>query len=325
MMFKFFASPASLKKRGLIGINRRNADLIMRHNPRHLYPLVDDKLITKQRALDAGIPVPELYSVIQYQRQTHNLAALLKQHEDFVIKPAKGSGGNGILIIAGQFGDHFRKPSGELVSLSELEHHVSNILSGMYSLGGVADKAIIEYRVKFAPIFKDIIFQGVPDIRLIVFLGIPVAAMVRLPTRASDGKANLHQGALGVGIDLASGESRGGVLLNRYCTLHPDTHTSTAGLKIPHWDAILRMAITCADTVGLGYLGVDIVMDRDLGPLMLELNARPGLNVQIANQTGLKESIRTIRALTSLPTDVDERIQIAHSLANVARADASGI
>jgi len=302
-MFSFFASPARLKKNGVIGINRRNAELIMRYNPRHLYPLVDDKLITKQLALDAGIAVPELYSVIGYQRQTRKLSALLEP-------------------LAGRFGDHFRKPNGDLISLREVEHFVSNILSGMYSLGGVADKAIIEYRVRFDPFFKDIIFQGVPDIRVIVFRGVPVAAMVRLPTRESDGKANLHQGALGVGIDMASGESRGGVLHNRYCTYHPDTQINTSGLKIPHWNAILKMAIACADTVGLGYLGVDIVMDRDLGPLMLELNARPGLNVQIANQTGLQGAIHSLQAHATIPTSADERLQLVRNLNDVAEAEA---
>lgn len=316
-MINLFARPSLLKKNGVIGINRRNAELIMRYNPRHLYPLVDDKLITKQLALDAGIAVPELYSVVEYQRETRHLSTLLAAHDEFVIKPSKGSGGNGILVIAGRFGDHFRKPSSDLISLGEVEHYVSNILSGMYSLGGVADKAIIEYRVKFDPFFEDIIFQGVPDIRVIVFRGVPVAAMVRLPTRESDGKANLHQGAQGVGIDMSTGESRGGVLHNRYCTTHPDTRMTTSGLKIPHWDTILKMAIACADTVGLGYLGVDIVMDRDLGPLLLELNARPGLNVQIANQTGLQGAIQALQTRASIPASADERLKLVRSLTDI--------
>jgi len=44
----------------------------------------------------------------------------------------------------------------------------------------------------------------------------------------------------------------------------------------------------------MGYLGVDIVLDAQAGPLMLELNARPGLNIQIANQEGLLHRLRLI-------------------------------
>jgi D-alanine-D-alanine ligase-like ATP-grasp enzyme len=32
---------------------------------------------------------------------------------------------------------------------------------------------------------------------------------------------------------------------------------------------------------------VDLVIDADLGPLMLEVNARPGLQIQVINGQGL--------------------------------------
>ncbi|MFZ2209079.1 MAG: alpha-L-glutamate ligase-like protein [Porticoccaceae bacterium] len=310
----FLASPFRLRRLGVLGMNQRNADFIMRYNPRHLYPLVDDKLQTKKLALARGIAVPELYAVITEQHEGKDLARILGEREDFVIKPSHGSGGNGILVVCGRFGNSFRKPSGDLITLAAMQHHVSNILSGMYSLGGMPDQAIIEYRVKFDPFFEHISFQGVPDIRVIVFRGVPVAAMVRLPTRASDGKANLHQGAMGIGIDLATGKSRDGVFRGLSCDIHPDTGHSTLGIAIPHWDSILRLAIQCADTVGLGYLGADIVMDRDLGPLMLELNARPGLTVQVANQRGLLLNLNQIDAMPTLPAGVDERLRLAQSL-----------
>jgi glutathione synthase/RimK-type ligase-like ATP-grasp enzyme len=289
----FLASPRRLTRMGVLGMNQRNADFIMRYNPRHLYPLVDNKLLTKRLAMEHGIAVPALYAVVREQHEGKDLARLLGDHEDFVIKPAHGSGGNGILVVSGRFG---------------------NILSGMYSLGGLPDQAIIEYRVRFDPLFEHISYQGVPDIRVIVFRGVPVAAMVRLPTRASDGKANLHQGAMGIGIDLATGTSRGGVCRGLVGAAHPDTGASTADIRIPHWERILRLAMQCADTVGLGYLGADIVMDRDLGPLMLELNARPGLTVQVANQRGLLLNLRQIERLPALPTAIEERLALAQSL-----------
>ncbi len=308
------ASPLRLRRLGVLGMNQRNADFIMRYNPRRLYPLVDNKLLTKELAIQHGIAVPTLYAVVRAQHEGKDLLRLLGDHQDFVIKPAHGSGGNGILVISGRFGNSFRKPSGDLVSLQAMQHHVSNILSGMYSLGGLPDQAIVEYRVRFDPLFEHISYQGVPDIRVIVFRGIPVAAMVRLPTRASDGKANLHQGAMGIGIDLATGTSRGGVCRGQVGAVHPDTGASTADIVIPHWERILRLAMQCADTVGLGYLGADIVMDRDLGPLMLELNARPGLTVQVANQRGLLLNLQRVEAVSALPTAIEDRLELARSL-----------
>ncbi|MBQ0799948.1 MAG: alpha-L-glutamate ligase-like protein [Porticoccaceae bacterium] len=312
----FIALPKRLRDFGLLGINQRNADFIMRHNQRKLYPLVDNKLHTKRLALAQGIAVPELYGVIEAQYQTKTISEILGKHRDFVIKPAHGSGGNGILVITGCMGDYFQKANGELLSLDSIRHHISNILSGTYSLSGVADQAIIEYRVKFDPVFEDISYRGVPDIRVIVFRGVPVAAMMRLPTRLSDGKANLHQGAMGMGIDLATGISCGGVLRNQPCTVHPDTRESIMGITIPHWNNILHLATQCADTVQLGYLGADIVMDRELGPLMLELNARPGLSVQLANQRGLLDNLQAIEALKFIPEDVNARVALSQQLSS---------
>lgn len=308
---KWFARPSELRARGVIGLNQRNADYIMRYNPRHLYPLVDDKLYTKRLALDKGIAVPSLYAVMSTQHETGNLGHIVETHQEFVMKPSHGSGGNGILVIDGRLGNSYRKANGDLISSAAIEHHASNIISGMYSLGGASDEVLIEYRVQFDPFFSHISYQGVPDIRVIVFRGVPVAAMVRLPTRASDGKANLHQGAMGIGIDLITGVSKGGVCNDRAVDRHPDTGYETTGIKIPHWDEIMKLAIRCADTVGLGYLGVDIVMDRDRGPLMLELNARPGLNVQIANQMGLHNNLNKIEGIDQLPDCIDERLALA--------------
>ena len=272
---------------GVLGLNRRNAHYTLAHNPRHLYPLVDDKLRTKQLAAGAGIAVPELYGVIEIERQVREVHALMAPHSEFVVKPAQGSGGDGILVISARSRDHYRKVDGELLSRSDLEHHISGILSGMYSLGGQPDRALFEYRVQFAPVFEAISYRGVPDIRIIVFLGVPVMSMVRLPTRASGGKANLHHGAIGTGIDIATGTTVNAVRANSQIGRHPDTGNPLTGIVIPGWESLLMLASRCHALSGLGYQGVDIVLDRDRGPLILELNARPGLNIQIANDDGL--------------------------------------
>ncbi|WP_250657851.1 alpha-L-glutamate ligase-like protein [Alkalimarinus coralli] len=313
-MPRWFVSPSKLRQKGIMGMNKRNADFIMRYNPRRLYPLVDNKLLTKRLALKNQIAVPELYGVVEIQHQLRDLEKMLAPYSQFVIKPVHGSGGNGIMVVTGRMGNGFRKAGGEPITLESLEHHVSNILSGMYSLGGIPDKAIIEYCVQFDPFFEHIIFRGVPDIRVIVFRGVPVSAMIRLPTRESDGKANLHQGAMGIGVDIASGVSCSGVHHDKTLTHHPDTGHSVESIEIPHWRQILNIAVHCADTVGLGYLGVDIVMDRNLGPLMLELNARPGLNVQLANQAGLLKKLEKVENIKQLPKSIEERLALAEGL-----------
>ncbi|MFP4683959.1 MAG: alpha-L-glutamate ligase-like protein [Ectothiorhodospira sp.] len=296
-MNRWFARPSTLRRHGVMGLNRRNARLIAPLNPRRHYPLVDDKLRTKELALEAGIAVPELYGVIATNHDIRNLPRLLARREDFVIKPAHGSGGNGILVVTGRVQNRFLRSSGRFMDLEALGHHVSNILSGMHSLGGQPDQAMVEYRVRFDPLFETISHQGVPDIRTLVYRGYPVMAMVRLPTRHSDGKANLHQGAVGTGIDLATGRTGHGVWHNRLIDRHPDTDQPVTGLQIPGWERLLVLAARCFELTGMGYLGVDLVLDRDHGPLMLELNARPGLAVQLANGQGLDHRIRAIDAL----------------------------
>ena len=136
-------------------------------------------------------------------------------------------------------------------------------------------------------------------------------AMIRLPTHASDGKANLHQGAVGAGVDIALGETLTGVLKNDVVDDHPDTGALISGLKIPEWDFILESAARGYEVTGLGYLGVDIVIDRERGPLILEMNARPGLNIQIANSTGLASRIACIDEIYDEKARPAERARIA--------------
>ncbi|MFB8829132.1 alpha-L-glutamate ligase-like protein [Azotobacter sp. CWF10] len=286
----------ALEARGIMGINRRNADYVLKYNKRSLYPIVDDKIITKQRAIEAGIHVPELYGIIETEKEIEKLEQIIGEHSDFVIKPAQGAGGDGIMVIADRFEGRYKTVSGKIVTHDELEHHISSILTGLYSLGGHRDRALIEYRVKPDPIFKSISYEGVPDIRIIVLMGYPVMAMLRLPTRQSSGKANLHQGAIGVGVDLATGITLRGTWLNNKIAKHPDTTNPVDGVQLPDWDGFMKLAAGCYELCGLGYIGVDMVLDETKGPLILELNARPGLNIQIANDCGLALRTHKIEA-----------------------------
>jgi alpha-L-glutamate ligase-like protein len=308
-----FVSPRKMREAGVLGLNERNAGFIMKLNPRRLYPRVDDKVMTKKLALEAGMAVPELYGLIASQGEVRNLPAIVAERGSFVIKPARGSGGDGILVIAGRSHRRhgsYRMINGLLMKEAEIEHHLSNIVSGQYSLSGNPDTALIEYCVKFDPVFADLSYLGVPDIRVIVYRGYPVMAMARLPTRASDGKANLHQGAVGAGVDLSSGETLRGVLGNDVVDEHPDTGALIAGLYVPHWDFILQSAARGYEVTGLGYLGVDMVIDKDRGPLILEMNARPGLNIQIANCAGLAHRLKRIDEIFDAKSTAATRARI---------------
>lgn len=292
-------------------MNQRNAEFIMPYNERSKYPLVDNKLLTKELANVAGIGVPELYGKIDIQHDIAGLDEILTGRDAFVIKPASGAGGNGILVIDERRNGRFKKSSGLLLDRDTLEFHISSILSGMYSLGGVPDSALIEYRVMSDEGFHELAYQGVPDIRTIVFRGVPVMAMLRLPTQQSDGKANLHQGAVGAGIRLTDGELVKAVWQDKVITQHPDTGKAFAHFRVPHWQEILNLAARCYELVNLDYLGVDIVIDQERGPLVLELNARPGLSIQLANNEGLQRRLQYIQELSEIPADVNERIEIA--------------
>ncbi|NNL56602.1 MAG: alpha-L-glutamate ligase-like protein [Pseudomonadales bacterium] len=278
----------ALREAGVLGINARNRDFVMAHNPRHAYPLVDNKLQSKKLAQAAGIAVPELYGAIHTNHELQDIPAILDAHPSCVIKPAHGSGGNGVLVLTGKRKNRYTKPNGLTLDIADVEYHASNILSGVFSLGSVPDTAMIEYRVRQDPVFEAMSYQGVPDIRLLVYRGLPAMAMLRLPTRSSDGKANLHQGAIGVGIDIVQGITTHGVQQNRVIDEHPDLGVELHGIAVPNWRQLLELGASCYELTGLGYLGVDIVLDKQFGPLILEINARPGLGIQIANQRGLE-------------------------------------
>lgn len=296
--------PFSYRDAGILGINGRNRDYIFPNNPRRLYPLVDDKVETKRLAVAAGIQTPELYGIIDNLHDIKNLREMVKGRDGFVIKPSKGSGGGGITLISAVTPTAYRKASGVLMSESEMRYYLSNIISGMYAMGGGSDRVILEYTVKFDPLFADIAYQGVPDIRVVLYKGVPAMAMLRLPTRASDGKANLHKGGIGTGIDLGTGKTLRGVQFGQVTDSHPETGHLISGYQIPGWEKLLEMAARFYDITGLGYVGVDIVLDRDKGPMMLEVNARPGIAIQVANSAGLKhrlEAIDTAEADFSTP------------------------
>ncbi|MEM8773121.1 MAG: alpha-L-glutamate ligase-like protein [Pseudomonadota bacterium] len=311
----------AFREKGVIGINERNVRYVNPNNPRRLLRLVNDKLETKRLAEAAMIPAPELYGVVRDARDMKNLPAMLDHDDGFVIKPAQGSQGKGIMVVDSPLRGGWRLTSGRRIDMGAIRFQINNILSGMYSLGGQTDAAMVEYRVKFDDVFGKISFKGVPDIRVIVFHGIPVFGMLRLPTAESDGKANLHRGGVGVGVDIATGRTHRAMQHDKLIDLHPDTAHPLEGVQTPYWDDILIMAARSFDVTGLGYIGVDIVLDRERGPLLLELNGRPGISIQIANRRGMRFALEAAATMAKENYSATKRVQIAKKLAATAVAN----
>src|SRR5205807_6052623 len=192
---------------------------------------------------------------IPFHSMLPRLAELLEEHQEFVIKPSRGSAGRGVLVIDGRAGRAFIRHNGETLSLEQLRQHLSGILSGMYSLAGRPDCALVQQRVRLHADFAAVSYKGIPDIRVIVYRNQPAMAMLRLPTKASNGRANLHQGGIGVGVELDSGRTGHAVQHNRVVRSHPDTGAMLLGLRVPHWQRVLEMSCRVAEAVGLGYIG----------------------------------------------------------------------
>lgn len=310
---------AALRRRGVLGINRRNADYTLAWNQRRLYPLVDDKLTTKRLCQQAGIPVPKLLAVAETHVEARQLLGQLAGVPAFVLKPARGAMGNGILVLEQREGKLWRGT--RAWSREAFEYHAAGIISGLYSLAGHSDAAMVEERLETHPTLAPLRDEGVPDIRVIVYRGVPVMCMMRMPTRLSAGRANLHQGAVGIGIDLVSGRAIHAMLRGHRVERSPDTGVQIVGLVLPDFDTILRTAVAATDQTGLGYVGADVVLDARLGPVVLELNARPGLAIQLANRTGLLPRLGAVDARLGpkggppVELTLAERIELGRSIA----------
>ncbi len=273
--------------KNIVGLNRRNLEIISVHNKRKHFPIVDNKLKTKEYLKRGQIPCPETICVIRNFFEIERSMTSLLSYETFVVKPSRGSAGGGILLLEQTENDYWQTPSGTKVSRDDLKKHLSDILFGVYSFGLSGDSAIIEKRVYPHKVFTEIYPEGVADLRIITFHNKPLMAMLRIPTEQSDGKANLHQGAIGIPVDLQSGITGNAMIKGKLMEFHPDSHVLLKGRTIPFWEQIIQWSIKSSELIPLGYIGIDFVIDKTLGPLILELNARPGLQIQVINQRGL--------------------------------------
>ena len=308
-----------LRAMGVLGMNRRNGVYTSRWNKRAHYPSVDDKLETKRLLRDAGIATAPVLAVARVHSEVRAMLRELDAYSSFVIKPAHGAMGNGILVVRERKDGRFLRNGGVWLDRKALSYHSASIISGAYALGGQPDVAFAEERLEVHPELAAIAAEGVPDVRVVVYRGVPVMAMIRLPTRRSRGRANLHQGAVGAGIELDSGTTHFAVCHDRAIEVHPDTQQAVTARSIPEWERVLEIAVRASDQTNLGYVGADVVVDVEHGPLVLELNARPGLAIQIANRAGLVPRLAEVDRRVKPDMHWPERIALGREIAERAR------
>ena len=287
------------KSEYVLGLNARNLSYLRPSNSRRALRIADNKLLAKRILSKAGLPVLETYGVISSYDDLKNFD-WNNLPPTFVLKPNRGLGGEGIVIVYGRREKEPRpwvKANRKMVSIEDLRDHIRNILEGIYSLTGLPDAAFFEERVKLLKLLKPYSFRGIPDIRIIVYNSVPIIAEMRLPTEESGGKANLHLGGIGVGIDMGTGITTCSIQRDRLIEYVPGKRVPLRGIQIPDWQEVLRMAVYAQQATRIGFLGIDIAIDRDKGPVILELNVRPGLAIQIANQSPLKDRLQRIKGL----------------------------
>lgn len=309
-MFEFYQ-----KSRTLLGMNARNLRYVRPFNPARGKRIADEKLLCKRVLREHGLPVSQLIAKIR-TRQELEAFDWKSLPESFALKPNRGFGGEGIVVVYARKKDRsdaWVKADGSLVTVADLQSHIENILDGSFSLSNTPDVAFFEERLKLLKLFKPYTWKGIPDIRVIVFNRVPVMAMLRLPTKESGGKANLQQGGIGIGIDLSNGTTTTAIMgKGRLVEYFPGTRLPLSGIKIPRWKEILTMAVKAQEATGLGFLGADIAIDRDQGPVILELNARPGLSIQLANMDGLLGRLERVQGLKI--KNVDHGVRVGMNL-----------
>ena len=293
------------KLNDILGMNARNFLFQGRYNRIKAKRVADQKLLTKQVLKQAKLAMPKLYKQFKSEGKVENFN-LDKLPDSFVVKPSQGLGGEGILVIEKKDSDGWLAVDGTKLTDNDLRLHILDILAGRYSMLDLPDKAFIEERVRVHPRFAAISCQGTPDIGVLVFNRVPVMAFLRLPTKESHGKANMFQGAIACGIDIASGVTTNAVRYTNEIKFFPGSRRKLAGIAIPRWDEVLELAGLAAQASGLGYCRVDIALQPRTTktgklkstPMVLEINAQPGLKIQLANRAGLLSRLKRVEGLT---------------------------
>ena len=310
-----------VKPRDILGLNARNILFLSRYNKPSGKRIADHKLLTKTVLRKAKLATPKLYRVFRKIEEIDKFNFIKKLPESFVIKPDNSLGGEGILVIKkqGKYAGEWMTTTGEIKRVSDFKLLIHEIIEGRFSMKNQPDIAFCEERIRIHPAFEKICWGGTPDIGILVFNKIPVMAYLRLPTKETGGRANMFQGAIACGIDIATGITTHAVKWTKSIKFFPGTRRKLMGIKIPEWYEVLRLAVNCQMVIPkLGFIRADIVLQPSIKkpgktfPKVLELNAQPGLKIQLANRAGLK---RRLERVEGLKVETPEKgIKIARSL-----------
>lgn len=284
-----------LHTRGVLGLNARNLLYVKPFNPKKAVAFADDKLKTKAFLSARGIPTAKVYGRIDSRRQLASFD-FNTLPDECVLKPNFGYGGEGIIILRGRRNGLFLEQGKAPIPRTQLRDHIEDIIDGKFSVNGRTDSAFFERILEADECFASLRPAGLPDIRIIVFNLVPVMAMLRIPTAESNGKANVHLGGIGIGIDLAKGETTYGAQYNNILSVLPHG-VPVAGMHIPQWEKLLLIASRIQYMTNIGYLAVDLTIDKETGPVLLEVNARAGLMVQVANLAPLRSRLERVGGL----------------------------
>lgn len=310
-----------VKTRDILGMNARNILFVSRYNKGLGKKIANHKLLTKSTLQKAKLATPKLYRVFRKIEEIDKFDFIKKLPESFVIKPDNSLGGEGIMVIEkhGKYAGEWITTTGEKKTIGDFKLLIRDILEGRFSMKNQPDIAFVEERIRIHPAFSKVCWGGTPDIGVLVFNKVPVMAYLRLPTKESGGRANMFQGAIACGIDIATGITIHAVKWTHSIKFFPGTRRKLTGIKIPEWDEVLKLAINCQIAIPkLGFMRADIVLQPSLKkpgktfPKVLELNAQPGLKIQLANRAGLRRRLERVEGLKV--ESAEKGIKIAKAL-----------
>lgn len=313
------------KSSDILGLNARH-QFYTSLNSSAAKSYCSSKYATKVLLANKNIPTAQIHGILTSSEDINDFD-WRSLTENFVIKPTNGNAGKGVAIFRKQHvdGNHWTDAVGKTWSLDQIKLHCFDILEGQYSTYGTNHNVIVEERVPIHGSFMKYAYKGTPDIRVIVFNQVPVMAMLRLPTPQSEGRANLHQGAIAAGIDMATGITTHAITGDgKQISVLPDSKRKLNGIKVPNWPKLLTVAVDAANAAGLAFCGIDMFIHEEKGPLVVELNANPGLSIQLANRAGLRRRLERVTDLNVLNSEHGVKIGqalFAESFADKIKAE----
>jgi hypothetical protein len=312
-------------------------------NPKKSIHLANNKIKTKNFLAERWIPVPNTYGTIKNRNELSDFNFFYLPKKDFVVKPNKWSrwrwiyltkfiedikedekpiNKRGIIIDKilnlTKFVwwlpdyDHYYKTWWKILNDNTFRRHMIDILDGKHSMTHWNDDILIEEKLMPWSWFQDFCEYWLADIRIIVFNLVPVAAMIRIPTKESWWKANLDIWWIGLWIDvwtwkINSMTHEGKIWEWKF----PEEFDKFYGKKIPYRNDILFLSSKIQFFVNMWYLALDWVITEEW-PKLLEMNARAWLKVQNISNLKLQNRLKKVWDLKI--NDPEKWVEIAKSL-----------